>query len=140
MKNERAPSDRRTTSTVSRPTVRSTGLAAATMPGGLLCAVVAYLLLVPILWVTVGSIASAAGWLIMFFMLFFFLRDRVRMLAGVERFLPLTGAETHEVFKVSADMVQALFMAPKTSGWSRAFSAASCSGDSSFPSRYFGVP
>ena len=215
MKNERAPIDRRTTSTVSRPTVRSTGLAAAMLLGGLLCAVVAYPLLVPILWATVlavlscplhqwvkrrlkypsiaaafvvgvvallvvvpfafiaaqllqeiadgaarlqsneasllwqdalarqprlatliewvgqrvdlkslvgqwtaaaakflqellaGSIASAAGWLIMFFMLFFFLRDRVRMLAGVERFLPLTGAETREVFKVTADTIQA---------------------------------
>lgn len=211
MENDHEPIDRRTTSTVSRPTVRSTGLAAATLLGGALCAVVAYPLLVPILWATVlavlasplhrwverrlrypsiaaafvvavvallvavpfafvvaqlpqeiadgaarlqsgemsrlwqdaltrqpqlatliewigrrvdlkslvgqwsggaakllqgllaGSIASAAGWLIMFFVLFFFLRDRVRMLAGVERFAPLTGAETREVFKVTAD-------------------------------------
>ena len=215
MENERAPIDRQSTSTVSPLTVRSTGLAAATLLGGFLCAVVAYPLLVPILWATVlavlacplhqsvkrrlgypsiaaafvvgvvallvvvpfsyivaqllqeiadgavrlqsseasrlwqdalarqprlatliewvaqrvdlkslvgqwtggatkflqgllaESIASAAGWLIMFFMLFFFLRDRVRMLAGVERFLPLTGAETHEVFKITADTIQA---------------------------------
>ena len=215
MKNDDEPIDRLTTSTVSRPTVRSTGLAAATLLGGVLCAIVAYPLLVPVLWATVlavlacplhhwverrlkypsvaaafvvavvallvvvpfalvvaqllqqiadgaarlqsseasrlwqdalaqqpqlatliewisrrvdlkllvaqwtgsaaqllqgllaGSIASAAGWLIMFFVLFFFLRDRVRMLAGVERFLPLSGAETREVFKVTADTVHA---------------------------------
>ena len=215
MENDHEPIDRPTTSTVSRPTVRSTGLAAATLLGGLLCAVVAYPLLVPILWATVlavlasplhrwverrlrypsiaaafvvavvallvavpfafvvaqlpkeiadgaarlqsgevsrllqdalahqpqlatliewigrrvdlkslvgqwtggaskllqgllaGSIASVAGWLIMFFVLFFFLRDRVRMLASVERFLPLTGAETREVFKRTADTIHA---------------------------------
>ena len=200
---------------MSRPTVRSTGLAAATLLGGVLCAVVAYPLLVPMLWATVlavlayplyrwverrlrypsiaaafvvgvvallvavpfafvvaqllqeisngaarlqsgeasrlwqdalaqqpqlvtliewmgrrvdlnslveqwtggaakllqellaGSIASAAGWLIMFFVLFFFLRDRVPMLAGVGRFAPLTGAETREVFKVTVDAIHA---------------------------------
>ena len=215
MENHDEPIDCRTTSTVSRPTVRSTGLAAATLLGGALCSVVAYPLLVPILWATVlavlarplhrwverrlrypsiaaafvvavvalvvavpfafvvaqlpkevadgaarlqsgeasrlwqdalaehpqlvtliewigrrvdlkslvgqwiagaakllqellaGSIASGAGWLIMFFVLFFFLRDRVRMLAGVERFAPLTGAETREVFKVTADTIYA---------------------------------
>lgn len=215
METDPAPIDRHTTSTVSRPTVRSTGLAAATLLGGALCAFVAYPLLAPILWATVltmvarplhrwverrvrypsiaaafvvgvvallvavpfafvvaqllqeiadgasrlqsgeasrlwqdawarqpqlatliewigrrvdlkslvgqwtggaakllqgllaGSIASAAGWLIMFFVLFFFLRDRERLLAGVERFLPLTGAETREVFKVTADMIHA---------------------------------
>ena len=53
------------------------------------------------------SIASAAGWLIMFFVLFFLLRDRTRMLAAVERFLPLTRAETHKVFKVAADTIYA---------------------------------
>ena len=215
MENDHEPIDRRTTSTVSRPPVRSTGLVAVTLLGGALCAVVAYPLLVPILWATVfavlasplhrrverrlrypsiaaafvvavvallvavpfvfivaqlpqeiadgaarlqsgealrlwqdalahqpqlatliewigrrvdlkslvgqwtggaakllqgllaGSIAGAAGWLIMFFALFFFLRDRVRMLAGVERFAPLTGAETREVFKVTADTIHA---------------------------------
>jgi len=54
-----------------------------------------------------GSIAGAAGWLIMFFMLFFLLRDRVRMLAAVERFLPLTRNEMGEVFKVVDDTVHA---------------------------------
>ena len=215
MENDRGPIDRLTTSTVSRPTVRSTGLAAATLLGGALCAFVAYPLLAPILWATVlavvarplhrwverrlrypsiaaafvvgmvalvvavpvafvvaqlpqeiadgaarlqsgepsrlwqdalarhpqlatliewigrrvdskslvgqwtggaakllqellaGSIVSVAGWLIMFFVLFFFLRDRVRMLASVERFLPLTGAETREVFKRTADTIHA---------------------------------
>lgn len=54
-----------------------------------------------------GSIAGAAGWLIMFFVLFFFLRDRVRVLAAVERFLPLTRAETQEVFEVAGDTIHA---------------------------------
>ena len=224
MENDRGPIDRLTTSTVSRPTVRSTGLAAATLLGGALCAFVAYPLLAPIIWATVlavvarplhrwverrlrypsiaaafvvgmvalvvavpvafvvaqlpqeiadgaarlqsgepsrlwqdalarhpqlatliewigrrvdlkslvgqwtggaskllqgllaGSIASVAGWLIMFFVLFFFLRDRVHMLAGVERFLPLTGAETREVFKRTADTIHATFYGTLTVG------------------------
>jgi predicted PurR-regulated permease PerM len=55
-----------------------------------------------------GSIAGAAGWLIMFFVLFFFLRDRVRLLEAVERYLPLTRAEMPELFKVAADTVHAI--------------------------------
>ena len=210
-----APLDRSKTWTVSQPTVRSTGLAIATVLGGVLCAYVAYPLLAPILWATVlvivarplhrwvecrvrnpsiaaafvvgavallvavpfafvvaqllqeladaaarlqsgeasralqsilerqprlatliewmgrrtdlktllgqwsggaakllqgllaGSIAGVAGWLIMFFVLFFFLRDRVRVLAAVERFLPLTRVETQEVFEVAGDTVHA---------------------------------
>ena len=54
-----------------------------------------------------GSVASATGWLIMIFILFFFLRDRVRVLATVTRFLPLTAAESAELFKVTADTVHA---------------------------------
>ena len=54
-----------------------------------------------------GSVAGAAGWLIMFFVLFFFLRDRARMLAAVERFLPLARDEVNQVFKVIADTVHA---------------------------------
>ena len=215
IENDCAPIGRPTTPSVSQPTVRSAGLAAATLLGAFLCAFVAYPLLAPILWATVlavvarplhrwverrvrypsvaaalvvvvvvvlvavplafvvpqllqqvadgaarlqsgeaarlwqdalarqpqlatlidwfgrrvdlkllgeqwtggtvrllqellaESIASAAGWLIMFFVLFFFLRDRARMLAAVERFLPLTRAETHKVFKVTADTIYA---------------------------------
>jgi predicted PurR-regulated permease PerM len=54
-----------------------------------------------------GSIEVAAGWLIMFFMLFFLVRDRVRMLSAVERLLPLSRAETREVFDVTVDTVHA---------------------------------
>ena len=54
-----------------------------------------------------GSIAGATGWLIIFFMLFFFLRDRARMLAGVESFLPLSRVETREVFQVTTDTIHA---------------------------------
>ena len=43
----------------------------------------------------------------MIFVLFFFLRDRVRVLATVTRFLPLTGGEVDELFKVTADTVHA---------------------------------
>jgi predicted PurR-regulated permease PerM len=54
-----------------------------------------------------GSIAGGAGWLIMLFILFFLVRDHRRMLAAVERVLPLSRAETREVFKVAADTVHA---------------------------------
>jgi predicted PurR-regulated permease PerM len=54
-----------------------------------------------------GSIAGAAGWLIMFFMLFFLVRDRVRMLSAVERLLPLSRAEVREVVGVTVDTVHA---------------------------------
>lgn len=54
-----------------------------------------------------GSIAGAAGWLIMFFMLFFLVRDRVRMLSSVERLLPLSRSEVREVFGVAVDTVHA---------------------------------
>jgi predicted PurR-regulated permease PerM len=54
-----------------------------------------------------ASIAAATGWLIMVFVLFFFLRDRARVLATVTRFLPLTRAEVAELFKVTADTVHA---------------------------------
>ena len=54
-----------------------------------------------------GSVATATGWLIMIFILFFFLRDRERVLATVNRFLPLTPAESEELFKVTADTVHA---------------------------------
>jgi predicted PurR-regulated permease PerM len=54
-----------------------------------------------------GTIAGGAAWLIMFFVLFFFVRDRDRLLAGLERFLPLTREEQREVFRVSADTVHA---------------------------------
>jgi predicted PurR-regulated permease PerM len=54
-----------------------------------------------------GSIAAATGWLIMIFILFFFLRDRARVLAAVERFLPLSAAETRELFKTADDTIQA---------------------------------
>ena len=57
--------------------------------------------------VLAGSVAAATGWLIMTFILFFFLRDRVRVLATVTRFLPLTRAEVAELFKVTADTVHA---------------------------------
>ena len=54
-----------------------------------------------------GSIAAATGWLIMVFILFFFLRDRVRVVAAVERFLPLSAAETRELFKTATDTIHA---------------------------------
>ncbi len=54
-----------------------------------------------------GSIAGATGWLIMFFMLFFFLRDRARVLEAVERFMPLTRSEAQEVFQVAGDTIHA---------------------------------
>ena len=54
-----------------------------------------------------ASVAAATGWLIMIFILFFFLRDRVRVLATLTRFLPLTRPETAELFKVTADTVHA---------------------------------
>lgn len=57
--------------------------------------------------VLAGSIAGVAGWLIMFFVLFFFLRDRDRVLRAVERFLPLTRVETQEVFDVAGDTIHA---------------------------------
>ena len=215
MNNDPAPVDHGKTWTVSQPTVRSTGLAIATVLGGVLCAFVAYPLLAPILWAAVlvivarplhrwvefrvrnpsiaaafvvgavallvavpfafvvaqllqelaeaaarlesgealrvlqdalerqprlaaliewmgwridletlvgqwsggvaklprtllaGSIAGAAGWLIMFFMLFFFLRDRVRVLEAVERFMPLSRIEAQKVFQVAGDTIHA---------------------------------
>jgi predicted PurR-regulated permease PerM len=55
----------------------------------------------------VGSVAAATGWLIMIFILFFFLRDRERVLATVERYLPLSQPETREVYKVTEDTVHA---------------------------------
>ena len=58
MENDDEPIDRRTASTVSRPTVRSTGLAAATLLGGALCAFVAYPLLAPILWAMVLAVVA----------------------------------------------------------------------------------
>ena len=54
-----------------------------------------------------GSITGAAGWLIMFFVLFFFLRDRVQMLAAVKRLLPLSRVETQEVFRAAGDTIHA---------------------------------
>ena len=57
--------------------------------------------------IVAGSVAAATAWLIMIFVLFFFLRDRTRVLATVTRFLPLTGAEAGELFKVTADTVHA---------------------------------
>jgi hypothetical protein len=57
--------------------------------------------------VLAGSVAAATGWLIMIFILFFFLRDRDRVLATVERYLPLSPAEIQEVYKVTADTVHA---------------------------------
>lgn len=54
-----------------------------------------------------GSVAAATGWLIMIFVLFFFLRDRARVLVTVERFLPLSRGEMREVFKVTTDTVHA---------------------------------
>ena len=54
-----------------------------------------------------GSIAGAAGWLIMFFVLFFFIRDRVLVIAAVERFLPLSRVETQQVFEVAGDTIHA---------------------------------
>ena len=54
-----------------------------------------------------GSLATGTGWLIMIFILFFFLRDRARVLAAVTRFLPLTADESAELFKVAADTVHA---------------------------------
>ena len=54
-----------------------------------------------------GSVAVATGWLIMLFILFFFLRDRERMLATVERYLPLAPAEIREVYKATEDTVHA---------------------------------
>jgi predicted PurR-regulated permease PerM len=54
-----------------------------------------------------GSLAVATGWLIMLFILFFFLRDRERMLATVERYLPLSPPEIREVYQVTADTVHA---------------------------------
>jgi predicted PurR-regulated permease PerM len=54
-----------------------------------------------------GSVATATGWLIMIFILFFFLRDRERVLATVERYLPLSPKEIQEVYKVTADTVHA---------------------------------
>ncbi|NUZ07011.1 AI-2E family transporter [Piscinibacter koreensis] len=59
--------------------------------------------------VLTGSVAAVTGWLIMVFILFYFLRDRVRVLATVERFLPLTKPESRELFDVTADTVHATF-------------------------------
>ena len=53
-----APVDCSKPRTVSQPTVRSTGLAIATVLGGFLCAYVAYPLLAPILWATVLAIVT----------------------------------------------------------------------------------
>lgn len=58
MENDPASVDRSTIWAVSQPTVRPTGLAIATVLGGVLCAYVAYPLLAPILWATV--LASVA--------------------------------------------------------------------------------
>ena len=58
MENDPAPVDRSKTWTVSQPTVRSTGLAIATVLGGVLCAFVAYPLLAPLLWATVLGVVA----------------------------------------------------------------------------------
>ena len=58
MENDPAPVDRSKTLTMSQPTVRSTGLAIATVLGGVLCAYVAYPLLAPILWASVLAIVA----------------------------------------------------------------------------------
>lgn len=54
-----------------------------------------------------GSIASVTGWLIMIFILIFLLRDRIRVFAAIERFLPLSPSERKEVFQVADDAAYA---------------------------------
>jgi len=54
-----------------------------------------------------GSLAVATGWLIMVFILFFFLRDRVRVLAALERYLPFSDDEVREVFATADDTIHA---------------------------------
>lgn len=54
-----------------------------------------------------ASLATGVGWLAMSFILFFFVRDRARMLRAVERFLPLARDEVHELFRVVGDTVHA---------------------------------
>ena len=57
--------------------------------------------------IVAGSIAGVTGWLIMIFVLFFLLRDRSRVFAEIDRFLPLSPSEKKEVFRVADDAVYA---------------------------------
>lgn len=53
------------------------------------------------------TVTGAAGWLIAFFLLFYFLRDRQAAQSALERYLPLRPAEVRELFGVAADTVHA---------------------------------
>jgi predicted PurR-regulated permease PerM len=55
-----------------------------------------------------GSLGLAAGVAIAHLLLFFFLRDRDRMLDGVRRMLPLSDEESRGVFKCVADTILAV--------------------------------
>ena len=54
-----------------------------------------------------GSLALATGWVIMAFILFFFLRDRRIVLATVERYLPFSQEEVHELYRTADDTIHA---------------------------------
>lgn len=55
-----------------------------------------------------GSFHVVAGWLIMLFLLFYFLRDRRQMLDSLRACLPLAGFETDRVFQQVRDTIDAV--------------------------------
>ncbi len=90
--------------------------------------------------VVAGSVAAATAWLIMIFVLFFFLRDRHRVLATVTRFLPLTGDEVTSSSRSPPTPSTRRSTAPSALPCSRARSAGSCSGGSACRRRCSGAP
>ncbi len=55
-----------------------------------------------------NSFHVVTGWLIMLFLLFYFLRDRERMLKSLRAYLPLTGREADRVFQQVRDTIDAV--------------------------------
>lgn len=55
-----------------------------------------------------GSFYVVAGWLIMLFLFFYFLRDRRQMLDSLRAYLPLAGFETDRVFQQVRDTIDAV--------------------------------
>jgi predicted PurR-regulated permease PerM len=55
-----------------------------------------------------ASFYVVAGWLITFFLVFYFLRDRGLMLASLREYLPLTAPEANRVFRETRDTIYAI--------------------------------
>lgn len=68
-----------------------------------------------------------------FFFLFFFLRDREAVLAGIRGILPLSVSEADGILRVAGDTILATVYGKVVVGIVQGLSAASCSGGSIYP-------